>query len=456
MMKISAVILAAGQGTRMRSKTPKVLHSLAGRAMIDYSLKAVEGICTDLPVVVVGHGAEAVMKHVGQAARFVTQEPQLGTAHAVQQAESLLSGESDLVLIYYADMPLLQNETLKMLVESQKSSSAVLSMLTVIAEDPKGFGRISRKADGSVNAVIEEAAASREQLAIRELNAGIYCCRADWLWAGLKRIKKSPKGEYYLTDLVEMAVKDGEKVNAILMGDAKEAIGINTRKHLAEAESILRERINDKWMLAGVTIMQPATTFIDEQVQIGQDTVIWPNTYLRGSTVIGSDCVLGPDVIIEDTTIGDACRVQMAVLEGAILEDHVSMGPYAHLRKGAHLASGVHMGNFGEVKNSYLGPETKMGHFSYIGDATIGVDVNIGAGTITCNFDGEKKNKTVIEDGAFIGSDTMLVAPVKIGKKAKTGAGAVVNHDVPAGTVVVGVPARELQKRKEKEKPDAR
>lgn len=456
MMKISAVILAAGQGTRMRSKTPKVLHSLAGRAMIDYSLKSVEGICTDLPVVVVGHGAEAVMEHVGQAAHFVTQEPQLGTAHAVQQAESLLSGESDLVLIYYADMPLLQNETLKMLVESQKSSSAVLSMLTVIAEDPKGFGRISRKADGSVNAVIEEAAASREQLAIRELNAGIYCCRADWLWAGLKRIKKSPKGEYYLTDLVEMAVKDGEKVNAILMGDAKEAIGINTRKHLAEAESILRERINDKWMLAGVTIMQPATTFIDEQVQIGQDTVIWPNTYLRGSTVIGSDCVLGPDVIIEDTTMGDDCRVQMAVLEGAILEDHVSMGPYAHLRKGAHLASGVHMGNFGEVKNSYLGPETKMGHFSYIGDATIGVDVNIGAGTITCNFDGEKKNKTVIEDGAFIGSDTMLVAPVKIGKKAKTGAGAVVNHDVPAGTVVVGVPARELQKRKEKEKPDAR
>lgn len=456
MMKISAVILAAGQGTRMRSKTPKVLHSLAGRAMIDYSLKAVEGICTDLPVIVVGHGAEAVMKHVGQASRFVTQEPQLGTAHAVQQAESLLSGESDLVLIYYADMPLLQNETLRMLVESQKGSSAVLSMLTVIAEDPKGFGRISRKEDGSVNAVIEEAAASREQLAIRELNAGIYCCRADWLWAGLKRIKKSPKGEYYLTDLVEMAVKDGEKVNAIQMGDAKEAIGINTRKHLAEAESILRERINDKWMLAGVTIVQPATTFIDEQVKIGQDTVIWPNTYLRGSTVIGSDCVLGPDVIIEDTTIGDACRVQMAVLEGAILEDHVSMGPYAHLRKGAHLASGVHMGNFGEVKNSYLGPETKMGHFSYIGDATIGVDVNIGAGTITCNFDGEKKNKTVIEDGAFIGSDTMLVAPVKIGKKAKTGAGAVVNHDVPAGTVVVGVPARELQKRKEKEKPDAR
>lgn len=454
-MEISAVILAAGQGTRMRSKTPKVLHPLAGRAMIDYSLKAVEGICTDLPVVVVGHGADAVKAHLGNAARFVTQEPQLGTAHAVQQAESVLSGKSDLVLIFYADMPLLRHETLKKLVEAQKSNPGAISMLTVIADDPKGFGRITRDANGSVLSIVEEASASKEQLAIRELNAGIYCCRADWLWAGLKKIKKSPKGEFYLTDLVELAVKDGSIVNAYSITDFNEAIGINTRIHLAEAEAILRKRINEKWMLAGVTILQPSTTFIDDSVQIGEDTILWPNTYLRGATKIGENCVLGPDVIVEDTTIGNECRIQMAVLEGAVLEDHVSMGPYAHLRKGAHLAKGVHMGNFGEVKNSYLGPETKMGHFSYIGDATIGIDVNIWAGTITCNFDGEKKNKTVIEDGVFIGSDTMLVAPVKIGKKAKTGAGAVVNRDVPAGSVVVGVPARELQHKKGKEKLDA-
>ncbi len=422
--------------------------------MIDYSVMAVSGICTDLPVVVVGHGAEAVKEHVGNAARFVIQESQLGTAHAVQQAENLLSGKSDLVLIFYGDMPLLRHETLKKLVEVQKSNTGALSLITVIADDPKGFGRITRAEDGSVNAIVEEASASKEQLSIRELNAGIYCCRSEWLWKALKRIKKSPKGEFYLTDLVEIAVKDGLTVNAIPAADSEEAIGINTRIHLAEAESILRRRINERWMLAGVTMMQPSTVFIDDQVQLGEDTVLWPNTYLRGSTVIGSECTLGPDVIVEDTRIGNGCRVQMAVLEGAVLEDHVSMGPYAHLRKGAHLASGVHMGNFGEVKNSYLGPETKMGHFSYIGDATIGTDVNIGAGTITCNFDGVRKNKTVIEDGAFIGSDTMLVAPVKIGKKAKTGAGAVVNRDVPPGSVVVGVPAREIQKRKTKEKAD--
>jgi bifunctional UDP-N-acetylglucosamine pyrophosphorylase/glucosamine-1-phosphate N-acetyltransferase len=453
-MQISAIILAAGQGTRMRSKTPKVLHLLAGRAMIDYSVLAVAGICTDLPVVVVGHGAEVVKEHVGNAARFVIQEPQLGTAHAVQQAENLLSGKSDLILIFYGDMPLLRHETLKKLVEVQKSNTGALSLITVIADDPKGFGRVTRAADGSVNAIVEEASASKEQLAIRELNAGIYCCRSNWLWEALKTIKKSPKGEFYLTDLVEIAVMDGQTVNAIPAADPEEAIGINTRIHLAEAESILRRRINEKWMLAGVTMIKPSSVFIDDQVQLGEDTVLWPNTYLRGLTVIGSECTLGPDVIMEDTIIGNGCRIQMAVLEGAVLEDHVSMGPYAHLRKGAHLASGVHMGNFGEVKNSYLGPETKMGHFSYIGDATIGTDVNIGAGTITCNFDGVKKNKTVIEDGAFIGSDTMLVAPVKIGKKAKTGAGAVVNRDVPPGSVVVGVPAREIQKRVTKEKAD--
>ena len=256
----------------------------------------------------------------------------------------------------------------------------------------------------------------------------------------------SPKGEYYLTDTVGLAVADGLPVQAIALLDDGEALGINTRVHLAEAESILRQRINKMHMLAGVTLMDPNSTYIQADVTIGKDTTVWPNTYLRGTTSIGEGCTIGPGTIIEDTQIGNDCTILASVLEGAVVEDHVGMGPFCHLRKGAHLAKDVHMGNFGEVKDSYLGPGTKMGHFSYIGNAHIEEDVNIGAGTITCNFDGVKKNPTEIGAHAFIGSDTMLVAPVSIGEGAHTGAGSVVTHDVPAGDVVVGVPARHLQK----------
>ncbi|HTX78331.1 MAG TPA: bifunctional UDP-N-acetylglucosamine diphosphorylase/glucosamine-1-phosphate N-acetyltransferase GlmU, partial [Longilinea sp.] len=333
-------------------------------------------------------------------------------------------------------------------------SKGSVTLLTVKGEDSHGFGRVIRAADGSVREIVEEVHATPEQLAIQEYNVSAYCFSAQWLWPALKRVKLSPKGEYYLTDLVGLAVSDGLPVQAVILNDAEEAMGINTRVHLAEAEAIMRRRINERWMLAGVTLVDPASVFISADVRIGKDTTIWPNTYLRGKTVIGEGCVLGPNTMIEDTQIGNHCTLLMAVMEGAVLEDDVSMGPFAHLRKGAHLAKGVHMGNFGEVKNSYLGPETKMGHFSYIGDATIGENVNIGAGTITCNFDGKRKNHTDIGKDVFIGSDTMLVAPVKIGDSARTGAGSVVTHDVPPGTVVVGVPARELRKIREEEKPE--
>jgi bifunctional UDP-N-acetylglucosamine pyrophosphorylase/glucosamine-1-phosphate N-acetyltransferase len=262
-------------------------------------------------------------------------------------------------------------------------------------------------------------------------------------------IPLSPKGEYYLTDTVALAVQEGLAVQAVLIEDPAEAMGVNNRVHLAEAESILRWRINQQMMLAGVTLVDPATTYIQPGVKIGRDTVIYPNTHLRGETVIGQECRIGPNTIIEDTRIGDRCMVLSSVLEGALLEDEVSMGPFGHLRTGAHLGRGVHMGNFGEVKSSYLGPGTKMGHFSYIGDAQIGEDVNIGAGTITCNFDGEHKHKTHIGDHVFIGSDTMLVAPVEIGDGARTGAGSVVTHDVEAGGLVAGVPARPMRKKAE-------
>jgi len=447
-MKTTAVVLAAGQGTRMRSALPKALHPLLGRPLILYAIETAQRLTGDEPVVVIGHGAGQIQEVVGGTARFVIQEPQLGTGHAVQQAEALLRGQTDLVLVTLADMPLLTAETLIRLVRAQESHSGPISMLTLLADDPRGFGRVVRDAQGRVQAVVEEAQASPDELAIRELNASAYCFNAGWLWEALPRIPLSPKGEYYLTDLVGLAVADGMSVQAILADDPDETIGINTRVHLAEVEAVLRRLINRQWMLAGVTMIDPASVYIEPGVKLGQDTVIWPNTYLQGTTMVGEGCVLGPDTLLRDTSIGNGCVVLASVLEKAVVEDQVKIGPFSHLRKGAYLARGVYMGNFGEVKNSYLGSGTKVGHFSYIGDATIEENVNIGAGTITCNFDGEKKNSTEIGADAFIGSDTMLIAPIKVGRRARTGAGAVVNKNVPDDTLVVGVPARAIRKLK--------
>lgn len=445
-MRINAILLAAGQGTRMRSNLPKVLHPLLGKPMIHYAVQAAQQVTGQKPVVVVGHGAQTIQQALGDSVRFVIQEPQLGTGHAVLQAEPLLKNEADLILVTYADMPLLTPETLQRIVDAQQHHPGPLTMLTVVADDPHGFGRIVRDDDGRVKAIVEEAQATPEQRAIRELNASVYCFEARWLWEMLPRIPMSPKGEYYLTDLIGIAVADGLAVQSQRVADPQEGIGINNRVHLAEAEALMRKKINQRWMLNGVTIIDPTSTYIEMDVQIGLDTTIWPNTYLQGATLVGEGCSLGPNTILRNTQLGNRCTVFASILECAIVEDEVDIGPYAHLRIGTHLGRGVHIGNFGETKNSSLGPGTKMGHFSYIGDATIGPNVNIGAGTITCNFDGEKKNSTEIGEGAFIGSDTMLVAPVTIGKGAHTGAGAVVTRDVPDYTLAVGVPARAIRK----------
>ena len=451
-MKITAVLLAAGFGTRMKSDLPKVLHPLMGRPMLFYGLDAARQVSTETPVLVVGYKAAEVRQVVSDAARYVLQEQQLGTGHAVLQAESLLKGQTDYVIVTYADMPLLRPETLKALVETQKNNSGPISMVTVIAEDPRGFGRIIRKPDGSVAAIVEEAAASPEQLKVKELNVGAYCFSADWLWDALHRIPVSAKGEYYLTDTVEAAVSSGLSVQAIVMDDMIETIGINTRVHLAEAEAAMRQRINRRHMLAGVSLVDPASTYIEPTVEIAAETTIWPNTYLHGKTSIGSGCVIGPNSMIRDTQIASGCKVLFSVLEGAVLDDHVDVGPFARLRSGARLGAGVHMGNFGEVKDSTLGPGVKMGHFSYIGNATIGAETNIGAGTITCNYDGEKKHPTTIGENVFIGSDTMLVAPVNLGDGARTGAGSVVTKDIPADMLAVGAPARAIKKLERKAK----
>ena len=446
-MKVTAVLLAAGQGTRMKSDLPKVLHPLCGRPMVWHVLEALKSAATEKPVVIVGHGAEAVQNYLGDSADCVLQEPQLGTGHAAMQAEPLLKGKTDLVIVTYADMPLLRGETFQRLVDTQRANPGPLSMLTVIADDPRGFGRIVRKPEGTVQAIVEEYVATPEQQQIRELNVGAYCFNSDWLWDAIHRIEKNPrKGEYYLTDIVEIAVRENLPVQAVVHDDFMETIGINTRVHLSEAEAAMRLRINREHMLNGVSMTDPAATYIEAGVKIGKDTLILPDTYLNGNTEIGEGNVIGPNTIIRDSKIGNGCNVLASVLEGAVLEDEIDVGPFARLRKGAHLKSHVHMGNFGEVKDSTLGEGVKMGHFSYIGNATIGANTNIGAGTITANYDGEKKNPTEIGQDVFIGSDTMLVAPLKLGDGARTGAGAVVTKDVPEDTLVVGMPARAIRK----------
>jgi bifunctional UDP-N-acetylglucosamine pyrophosphorylase/glucosamine-1-phosphate N-acetyltransferase len=441
--ELATVILAAGQSKRMRSRLVKVMHPVAGRPMIAYSVEVARLLGGRRPVMVVGHGADQVREFLGDQVTYVEQTERLGTGHAVLQTRPVLEGRAHTVLVIYGDMPLQSVETLHRLVDLHSAGDGPVTMLTVLADDSMGFGRILRDPrDNRVLGIVEETVATPEQLAIRELNTGAYCFEATWLWEYLPRIHLRSNGEYYLTDLIGMAADEGQHVQALTIDDVTEVQGINTRVHLARVEAIMRRRINERWMLAGVTLVDPETTYIEADVTIGQDTTILPNTHLSGTTRIGCDCVIGPNTLIDSSRVGNGCVIRSSVIDQATLEDDVDVGPFAHLRKDAHLACGVHMGNFGEVKNSFLGPGTKMGHFGYVGDATVGQNVNIGAGTITCNYDGQRKFQTVIEDGVFIGSDTMLIAPVRLGKGSKTGAGSVVTRDVAPDSVVYGVPAR--------------
>ena len=450
-MRIASVVLAAGYGTRMRSALPKMMHKVVGRPMVDWAVRTATSVSTMLPVVVVGYGREQVESCLVNRAEFVEQKELLGTGHAAMQAAQVLRGKADAVTVTYGDMPLLRSETLKSLVdlyqaEAQQNRPAV-AMLTVIRNDSQGFGRIVRDGARNVLAIVEEADCTPEQKAIKELNPGIYCFDAEWLWENLPKVPVSKKGEYYLTDMVSIAVAQGRRVVTTLVAE-DEVNGINTRVHLANAEAVMRARILERLMLSGVTILDPASTYIDDTVEIGQDSLILPGTLLQGNTTIGKDCEIGPNSRIVDSQIQDGCRVTYSYVEGARMDSHSEIGPFGRLRSGAHLGEGVHMGNFGEVKNSYLGPGTKMGHFSYIGDTQIEGDANIGAGTITCNYDGKKKHNTRIGKGVFLGSDTLLVAPLELGENASTGAGAVVTKDVPANTLVYGVPARPAQSKK--------
>jgi bifunctional UDP-N-acetylglucosamine pyrophosphorylase/glucosamine-1-phosphate N-acetyltransferase len=337
-MKLASVILAAGQGTRMKSDLQKVLHPLMGQPLVTFAVRTMQTLTGTQPVLVVGCAADAVRATVDRGAVFVEQTEQKGTGHAVLQARDVLQGQSDLVLVTYADMPLLTVETLRQLVDRQRQNAGPLTILTLVTDIPRGFGRVVRDGSGGVLKIIEEAVATLEELAIRELNAGAYCFDAPWLWAHVDRIPLSlPKEEYYLTDLVGIAVDEGRRVEAVITKDETEVLGINTRVHLAEAERALRLRINRRWMLDGVTIVDPETTTIEPGVTIGRDTTVYPNTHLRGGTTIGAHCTIGPNTIAEGCQIGDRCKALASVLEQTVMEDDANIGPFSHPRKGARV-----------------------------------------------------------------------------------------------------------------------
>ncbi|MDP6586774.1 MAG: bifunctional UDP-N-acetylglucosamine diphosphorylase/glucosamine-1-phosphate N-acetyltransferase GlmU [Anaerolineales bacterium] len=442
-IKTASVILAAGKGARMRSNIPKVLHTLGGRPLMEYALDLGFDICNKPPIVVVGFESEKVQECIGNRAKIVLQEPQLGTGHALHQTAGVLRGQADMIVVWAADMPLLSKETLQSVVNCQIENEGPISIVTAISNNDRGFGKVIRSELGEVQAIVEKSDATAEQLSINELNVGVYCFRSLWLWDELSALKPSANGEYYLTDLIKSASSQDEKIGVVTTNAVDEIIGINTRVHLAEAETALRTRINNRWMERGVTLIDPANTYIDSNVEIGLDTIVLPNTHLQGNTVVGSECTIGPNSTIRHSVINDRCKIESSVVEHATLGNDVDVGPFGHLRAGAHLDNGVHVGNFGEVKNSYLGPDVKMGHFSYVGDATIGARTNIGAGAITCNYGMDKnKHRTEIGEDVFIGSDTMLVAPLHIGSRVRTGAGSVVTKDLPDDSLAVGVPAR--------------
>ena len=437
-----AVILAAGMGTRMRSALPKVLHRAAGDPLVSHVIDAARDAGVSDVVLVVGHGRDLVKAAIGDSVRFVVQEPQLGTGHALQQTLKLLRPVPSRLVVLCGDAPLLTAASISRMLAD--GAGVTITVLSARVADPTGYGRIVRDETGGVRAIVEESDASEGERAITEINSGLYCFDGRWVAANLDRLEKSASGEYYLTDLVSLAVKQGLPVRAVLAEAPSEVMGVNDRIQLAEADRTLRERFCLRLLTAGVTVVDPAATYVGKDVSVGQDTVIHPGTHLRGRTIIGSRCEIGPNTIIQDAIVGDECVVLSSVIEHSRVADRVQIGPYSHLRPGADISSDAKLGNYAEVKNSSLGEGVQMHHFSYVGDAEVGAGTNVGAGTITCNFDGRtrKKYRTKIGKNVFLGSDTLLRAPVELGDGAQTGAGAVVTKDVPAGRLAVGMPAR--------------
>lgn len=444
MSKLLTVILAAGKGTRMKSRLPKVLHKIGGKPMVEQVLCAANAAGSERNVVIVGFGADMVMAHLQGQAEFALQEEQLGTGHAVMQARDILAEWDGTVLVVCGDTPLLSADLLQNLCAEHEAQNAKATVLTAKMPDPTGYGRVIRDEEGVVVKIVEQKDASEEEKLVNEVNTAIYCFDAKALLGTLDSLTcENAQGEYYLTDVIGLLRERGERVWAVVADDASEVQGINSRVQLAQAQQVLKERKNRLLMEAGVTIIDPASTFVDMDVEVGADTVLFPYTWLSGKTKIGANSVIGPNVMIEDSEIGSDVQMKFVYAHECVVKDGVTVGPYVHLRPNTVIENNVKIGNFIEVKNSTVGEGSKLPHLSYIGDTDMGARVNIGCGTIMVNYDGQNKHRTTIEDDAFIGCNSNLVAPVTIGRGAFVAAGSTITKNVPEEALGV---ARAVQK----------
>lgn len=441
-----AIILAAGQGTRMKSKLYKVLHPVCGKPMVQHVIDQVNQLQIEDIVTVIGHGAEKVQEQLGDSCKYALQEQQLGTAHAVMQAESVLSAKSGTTLVICGDTPLIKAETMQELIALHEQSQAKATILTAYADNPAGYGRVLRGEGGLVEKIVEHKDASEEERYVKEINTGTYCFDNQALFSALKKVSnENVQGEYYLPDVIEILKEEGEVVTAFQSSEFEETLGVNDRVALSQAEQILRKRINEKHMRNGVTIIDPLTTFIEADVQIGQDTVINPGSFIKGKSIIGQDCLIGPNTEISNCEIGDGTEVLQSVVHESSIGSFVKIGPFAHVRPQSDIKDSVKIGNFVEIKKTVFGKGSKASHLSYIGDAEVGENVNIGCGSITVNYDGKNKHLTKIEDNVFIGCNSNLVAPVTVGEGAYVAAGSTITQDVPQQALSVAR-ARQVNK----------
>lgn len=445
-LQTSAIILAAGAGKRMQSKTNKVLHNLCGRPMVEHVIRACQDIGISSFYVVIGRDADHVKEQLGNNYTYVLQAEQLGTGHAALQVQPAYRHEPH-VFVLCGDAPLITGTTLERMQQIHMAEEADVTLLTAIFSEAGDYGRVLRDAEGQVCGLVEAKDATDDELAINEINTGFYCFRATELFNALSQLTNdNAQGEYYLTDVIQAIYQAGGTVASCVLADNRESLGINDRVRLAQAESILRQRVREQLMLAGVTFLQPESCLVDANVRIGQDTVVYPGVILEGNTVIGRDCVIGPNSHLVDCQVGDGVSFEHSVARQSVIGNNCIIGPYAYLRPQTELAARVKVGDFVELKNSQVGVGSKIPHLSYVGDATIGAGVNIGAGTIFVNYDGREKYRSVVEDGAFIGCNSNLISPVHIGKEAYVAAGSTINKDVPSEALAV---ARSRQDNKE-------
>lgn len=441
MTAVAALVLAAGKGTRMKSKLPKVLHKVGGKAMVERVIDTAKAVGVNRNVVIIGFGGDEVREYLDDTVEFVVQKEQKGTGHAVQQAQPVLGDFDGTILLLSGDTPLITEETITQLLAQHHDSGAAATVLTAEMPDPFGYGRIIRNKEGNVMRIVEQKDGNLQELAVREVNTGMYAFNSADLWPCLAQLDdNNAQGELYITDVISILVNQGKAVGAYMAKDYQESLGVNSRVQLSVAESILRERTLTRLMESGVTIINPATTYVETTVTVGPDTVLYPGTMLEGNTVIGSNCAIGPDTRLQDAVVGDNVTMHYTYGHEITVDSGANIGPFVHLRPGTHLHANVKVGNFVEVKNSDVGEGTKFPHLSYIGDSDVGADVNIGCGTITVNYDGKLKHRTTIEAGAFIGCNSNLVAPVTIGKEAFVGAGSTITKDVPERALAVGRP----------------